>query len=426
MFTERDFETLEQAARLILDVIERHRIHEENAADRRNAFEIVENSDFGKILPFPGRIKEAKEEQEATIDAGTSAEIEQSFVEFTDKEIQQMPITFNKIITINRKCCHIRKHQSGENTTTYEIRFRRDGYDISACGKTIELAKAKMLKKMRTAKKKDKNDKTYNGVPMTFNAFAMYYFENFRREKVAAITFKADMYRYNLHIKPHFDEMRLSKITPLDCKRLLDKVKAEGKGKTADELYSLMSIIFKGAIAHGIIQRNPLDVVFHIQHETESGSALTKVEEEMLFKNMKGDNYRTAAALVLYCGLRPNELQYARIAGDFIETVNSKRKHKKTEYKKIPIIERLRPFLPEDGIFEKVNLELLREKVRLALPNHKLYDLRTTFYSRCKELGVTEHALKEFAGHSLGALGNAYTDLSDEYLLSEGKKLNLW
>lgn len=73
-------------------------------------------------------------------------------------------------------------------------------------------------------------------------------------------------------------------------------------------------------------------------------------------------------------------------------------------------------------LIENKNVNYLRTKMKEALPNHILYDLRTTFYSRLKECGVADNAINEYVGHSLGILENTYTDLSDEYLLKEGKK----
>ncbi len=381
-------------------------------------------------IPFTGTKKPLAEQQEENFypnekkpDVGTSDE--EGFVEFTEKEIKQMPNFFRKLILVNRKRCRMRRRVCGTGWT-YEIRYRANGYNLSASGKTVELAKENMLKKMRNASPSERDDGQPNGVPTTFTAFALYYFENFRKAKISALTYQNDLIRCKNHIFPHFGEMPIKKITPTDCKNLLDAIIESGKGKTADEVFSLMSIVFKGAMAHALIQRNPLDVVPHVQHERQSGSALTKEEETILFATLPRDDFKTAAALALYCGLRPNELLHVRIRGDFIETINSKRKTKKTEYKRIPIIKRLRPYLPKDGVFKIPNLDSLRDQIKRALPDHKLYDLRTTFYSRCKECGVSEYALKEFAGHSLGALGNAYTDLSDDYLLSEGKKLNRW
>lgn len=403
---ERDLLELETAARILVTIIERHRVRDEIAKENRALLRIVH--DATKTTP----------------DVGTPDEDMQGFVDFTEKEIETMPNKFRRLIIIQKKRCRMRKHQSGANTTTYEIRFRQDGYDVSACGKTIELAKANFIKKLKTAQPK-RREENRASIPLTFSSFAFFYFENFRKEKISEQTFKTDSQRLKKHLQPFFKEMPLKKITPSTCKELLDELEERGLGKTGDEIFSLMSIIFKGAIAHGIIERNPLTVIPRIKHEQEHGVALTKEEEKLLFERTTEPGFDVAFALALYCGLRPNELATATVQGDFIKAINSKRKGRKVEYKKIPIIDRLRPYLV-NGIPPLPTPQLLRRRIKAALPNHKLYDLRTTFYSRCAELGVAEAAQNEFVGHSLGALGNAYTDLSDEYLLKEGKKLNSW
>ena len=343
-------------------------------------------------------------------------------VEFTEKELNSMPKNIKRLLVLDKKRCRLRTVPSGKNSVTYEIRLRRDGYNITACGKTIELAKANFLKKLRNAD--NPAESSITKIPTRFDDFAQFYFLTFRKEKVSEATFKTDVSRYNLYLLPYFNQYHLTAITPTDCKRLLDRIKADGKGKTADEIYSLMNVIFKFAIAHGIINRNPLDIVFHTQHERESGKALTKDEEQRLKSAFQGSYYLQSYMVLLYTGLRPNELKTAQIQSDFIVAVNSKRKNKKVAYKKIPIINALKPYLSTPLNFASLNK--LREKLKTVLPNHILYDLRTTFYTRCDEYGVSIPARDEFVGHSSGALTNAYRNLSDEYLLNEGKKLDKW
>ena len=84
----------------------------------------------------------------------------------------------------------------------------------------------------------------------------------------------------------------------------------------------------------------------------------------------------------------------------------------------------LKPYLTDVEEIKFSSLRIIRDRFNKIFPKHKLYDLRTTFYSRCQECGVADVARNEFVGHSLGALGNAYTDLSDEFLIREGNKLN--
>ncbi|MBQ8659153.1 MAG: tyrosine-type recombinase/integrase family protein [Clostridia bacterium] len=347
------------------------------------------------------------------------------FWKLTNKEIQKMPTRFQKEIIIQDKIVKVRRRKSGKHTTNYEIRYRRDGFNVTASSTDLEIAKEKFAQALRIAdlKRRQVEERKMLIVPETFQEFAEYYFEKYRKRKVAEKTFENDMYRYRNHIKPYFRSMPLKDITPDFCQELLDKFAVKGQTKTSNEIYSLLNGIFKMAIAHDFMKKNPLAIVIVEKHNCKHGKALTKEEEKKLLDETKGTKYETIFALALYTGLRPNEYKTARIERNFIVARNSKRKGGKIEYKKIPISGMLKPYLQGIEVLNVPTLEYVRYAFNAILPNHILYDLRTTFYTRCEECGVAPPARDHFVGHSNGELNNTYSDLSDEYLLKEGKKL---
>lgn len=339
---------------------------------------------------------------------------------FTQKEINQMPKAFKKEFRTNGCTAHIRKRKCGKNSYTYDIRYRKNGYAIIVTNRSLETAKQLFIEKLKVAEPSAKNNTREN---KNLHDFTIYFFKKFRFPKVSQLTYKSDLQRYNNYIKPYLGAKSLSSITPEHCQNLIDKITESGKGKTASEIHSLLSIIFKGAIAHNLIDKNPLSLVVKKKYESQHGSALTKEEEIQLLQAYPNTKYQTIFALALYTGLRPNEYNTAKIEGQFIVAINSKRKNQRVEYKKIPITPMLAPYVEKIPEIGKINRDVVREKFKAILPDHIVYDMRTTFYSRCKEYGVADAARDEFVGHSLGALGNAYTNLSDEYLLQEGAKL---
>lgn len=331
-----------------------------------------------------------------------------------------MPKTFRRTFRAEGQTIFYRKRKRGIRSCSFEARYRRHGYNISVSAQNED----DLCKKFIEALHATENDGLTPKVPTAFHPFAVYYFENFRKKKVAETTYRQDLNRYKNHIQPHFGNIELRKIIPMQCQELLDKLINDGYEKSAQDVQSLLNCIFKMAIAHNVLDRNPLAVLLPVTHERTHGKALTKDEERKLLSETAGTPYQLMFAVALYTGLRPNEYATARIEGAFIVAVNSKRKTRKVEYKKIPITPMLKPYLNGVAELQFYKVETLRDKIRAILPEHKLYDLRTTFYTRCHECGVADVARMEFVGHSLGKLGNAYTDLSDDFLIIEGEKLN--
>ncbi|MCM1043282.1 MAG: site-specific integrase [Corallococcus sp.] len=355
-------------------------------------------------------------------DLQTKQLTDKSALKFSEKEISKMPKTFKKEFRVQGCTAHIRQRKSGKNTWNYEIRYRRNGYNVCASANDAQKAKDKFIALLNEVEKAGKKN-SVSAVPTTFHQFASYYFETYYKRKVVSKTYKVTLGKYNLHLKPVFENAPLKSITTFDCQKIIDNLNEQQKYKTAEDAFGLLNGIFKMAMRHGIVTANPMDLVFQQKHERKHGSALTKAQEQTLLAETANTPYQLMFAVALYTGMRPNEYYFAKIQGDFIVTINSKRKNGKVEYKKIPITPMLKLYL--NGVTElKFYVQnRIRERFHEILSNNKLYDLRTTFYTRCQECGVADVARNEFVGHSLGALGDTYTDLSDEFLLKEGAKL---
>ena len=367
---------------------------------------------------------------------------EVGIVRFTKKEISLMPKTFRKQFRTAGCTAHVLRRKSGKNTWNYMIRYRKGGYYIVATSNDLEEAKRKFIEKLHAAdelkRQQDiakvtgmpvtpspllKQPEEVNGVPTAFDKFAEYYFEKFYKRKVCDETFRVTLSNYKNHVLPHFGSMRLSSITADKCQQLLDSLTEQDKLRTEENVYTMLNMLFKAAIKHAVIEHNPMDLVFHTKHEREHGKALTKEEELKLLTETEGTPYQQMFAVALYTGLRPNEYKTAYIENGFIVANNSKRKNGKTELKKIPITPMLAPYVKEGDELKFYRLEQIRHKFNSILPGHKLYDLRTTFYTRCTECGIAEVAIKKYVGHTLGGLADTYADLSDEFLIKEGQKL---
>lgn len=346
-------------------------------------------------------------------------------LEFTQKEISRMPKTFKKEFRTQGATAHVRKRTDDRYRCSYEIRYRRNGYNISVSARTLEDAKIRFIRKLKEIED-NPSSATKTRYPTEFSAFATYWFENLHKRRVAKATSEHTKTRLSKYIYPSLKGLSLSQITPEQIQTLLDNINAMGYGKTKDECHSIINQIFKTAQKLALVKINPIDLVINKQHERKNGSALSIAEQKLLLEQTKGTRYETTFAIAMFAGLRPNELATVQIKDRMLIAVNSKRKGGKVEYKKIPINPMLAPFL--DGVkdLNLVRPHCLRLRLIEILPNHKLYDLRTTFYTYCKICGVNESALKEMVGHSAGKLAQAYTDLPDEFLIKEAQKLSWW
>lgn len=358
------------------------------------------------------------------------------FLNFTEKEILKMPKPFRKIFRVDGNKAHVRKRADGRYKCSFEIRYAKKPYNkhpISASGATLEIAKARFIEKLNNYVPQDDTAPT---VPKDFHEFAMYWLEKIHKRKVKEKTYDHDIKLYNRHIKERFAKFKVKDVHMAIIQDLLDN--APGKGKTAKDLHSILKQILDCAVKHGLIKLNPIGMCFLDDYEQKHGVAISFEEERKLDNAYKGTEWEIPFAVARYTGLRPCEYLSAAIEGNFIKAQNGKRKDGKVEFKYIPITPMLKPYLQNVIELNMPKPRVLNNRFKKVLPNHQLYDMRTTFETRCDQCKIEDKAIGLMMGNKIGKNNNAdgnklkkaYTDKNDpdyfknllEYLYLEGQK----
>lgn len=322
----------------------------------------------------------------------------------------------------------------------YEKRVFINRDVIFACSQDADECQAKFMEKLTKflSAQRDENGNTHEVHSTTasvlFSEFATRWFENIHKIKVVEKTYYSDHTTFWKRVIPVFGDRHLRSITSADCIDLISSLLATGHERMTESCDGLLRQVFKYAIDSELIRKNPMDAFKRIKSERENGVPLTKEQELEFLKALEGTKYEMRYVVALYTGVRPCELSSIRIEGEFIVAQNRKQKNpKRIVYKKIPITPMLQPYLPKlrealqnwDEILSRSDT-FYRNEFRRRCPGaqNTPYDLRTTFATRCQECGASVQAVQAWMGHAPNSiLAKVYTKLSDEYLLSEGKKV---
>lgn len=321
-----------------------------------------------------------------------------------------------------RSVAHVIKRKSGKNGFFYQIRYRRNGYNIEASSVNLEEAKRIFLEKTlpeNINKYRVKSKKS--GLNLLYEIF-----EEWHRCKIGTVTDK-EIKRFEVNFNGLPEELRkkpINEIRTVD----IDAVMKEVKPRKYEELRTLFNGIFKYALASGIVQHNPVALIKFKRADRQTRDALSKNEIITFLEKVKQPKYeriKQACYLLYFFGLRPCEIdEETRREGGFLIARNRKRKNGKIEYKKIPIPTQAEGLIDWNkpltfGVTPKIYYDWFKEILGDKTP----YYLRHTFSTVCQQY-VRPDIVDIWMGDSPQRLvGKVYTHFPDDFMYEQMQKV---
>lgn len=344
-------------------------------------------------------------------------------LKFTNKEIETMsePV---KILLIYSG--YEIKYRIIKNT--YQVRFRRDGYNIELCAKDLNSLKIRFLTEIEKAVPHKKARLPY--LKDYINEWLA-----IKKTTVKESTLKGYTDLINAHIIPAFGDKRLDEITRADVQNYLSELVSKEKYRTAEKLKVQLNAIFDVAVADYNF-KSPMAKVEVTKYEVKKGNSLSLHEEKTVVNYCilhKEEPVCSAILILMYSGMRVGELTSAVLYENYIECETEKvRKGKTKEFRKIPISPMLRKVLPyiDFEAAKTVKCDYVNRRFQKILQGRHTHELRYTFITRAKECGCNLELVMLWDGHKFdkdvksSAVDRGYTTYSDDYYFKEIEKID--
>ena len=343
-------------------------------------------------------------------------------IKFTKKEIESMSKTFKREFIANGMTAHIIERPSGKHGSFYEIRYRRNGYDIAVSNKELKTAKAMFIEATQNLPPPDVIAKN----KLSFGFIADEWLR-YKHGKVAEDTWKGYESQIRRFIPQKVKDKPIKSIRTSDIDELMNALDTPRK---YEDMRTIFNSIFKYAKASGIVTYNPVEMIPFKRAERENRDRLTDEQIKTFLTNLRTpafDKTRNFALAMYFFGLRPCEIDdEAHFENGFLVCRNRKRKNGKKAYKKIPIPRQAQNLFDFNSPLKSpLSYDRTLDIMKKALPEGIIpYQLRHTFASVCDEK-VKREVVELWMGDSPERLvGKTYVHYSDEFMRNEMDKVN--
>ncbi len=218
-------------------------------------------------------------------------------------------------------------------------------------------------------------------------------------------------------LKEHIPNKQVSELRPIDFEKCLNALPAN---KTRKDVFIYSREFLKFAYYNKFIAENISVFIKPVKYKAKEGVAYSQKQIKQIFRTIKNQNVLALFKFYYYTGVRRSEAtslrwcdidtKYKVIHINGTKTISSNRYIPIT--RPIALLLQSIPYTHEQDTIFKVTYASIRwevERLKKILPyNVNIKNFRTTFATRCADIGIAPKVVQEWLGHTDIRITNKY------------------